>query len=539
MKIRHITKYVGALSIVLFTTSGCEKYLDVNTNPNTPDKAAGRNILPVMLDAMELSATEDADFSIAQYIQFTGIPLSGSGTERHTGTVGASDGGGFVWRQHYWGIGINIDLIIADGVTKNNPLQTGIAKAIRAWSWQMLADVYGETIVKQAWESGRSTFAYDTQEEAYNEAAKWAKMAIADLNKATPANLADIASGDATYQGDAIKWRKFAYGVLAINANNISAKVGKYKSDDVIRYCDSSFTSNADNFMIRNDASTSLFANSMGPGYSGANVSGMRATSYVVGILDGTDGRKTGVRDPRLSIMIPATVSGKYRGVVSTLGDEITRTTDPFTTYTDIRETQKLDWIPPLRGMKAARTDLKEPGFWIFKDEASFPLMTYAEIQFIKAEAAFIKNDKSVAWDSYKKGIDASMLFTGVTATNSAAYMNSAAVASMTNLKISDIMMEKYIALFGHGYINTWTDLRKYAYGKKDNAYPGFILPDERSNTTGTGIVGYATDNLGKPAQRIRPRYNSEIVYNFAELERIGGTSLQYHTKPMWFASPN
>lgn len=539
MTTKNIIKHIGILSIVLFITSGCKKYLDINTNPNTPDQAAGRNILPAMLDAMELVATEDADWSIAQYVQYTGSAAALNSTERHGGTTGASDGGGFVWRQHYWSIGLNIDLIIADGVEKNNPLQTGIAKAIRAWSWQMLADVYGETIVKQAWESGRSKFSYDTQEDAYNEAAKWAKMAIADLNTATSAHVPEIAAGDATYQGDAVKWRKFAYGVLAINANNISVKTGKYKPDDVIKYCDSSFTANADNFLVKNDAATSTSASSMGPGYAGSNVSGMRATSYVVGILNGTDGNKAGIVDPRLPLMVPITKSGKYRGVVSTLGDEITRNIDPFRTYTDIRETQKLDWIPLLRGMKANSTDLREPGFWIFKDDASFPILTYAEIQFIKSEAAFIKGDKTLALDSYKKGIEASMLFTGVSPANISTYLNSAAVANAGSLKISDITLQKYIALFGHGFIDTWTDLRKYAYGKKDNAYPGFILPDERGNTTGTGIVGYFTDNMGKPAQRIRPRYNSEIVYNFEELERIGGTSLQYHTKPMWFASPN
>lgn len=540
MKTTSIIKYFSIGALGLASLSGCDKYLDVNTNPNTPDRAAGKNILPVMLDQMELGVTEDADWNMAQYVQYAGSSATNNTTERHGGTTGASDGGGQIWRNHYWAIGRNIDLIIEDGELKKNPLQKGIAKAIRAWSWQILADVYGETIVKQAWEDGRSVFTYDTQEDAYKEAEKWAKMAIADLNLATEGDKPAIAPGDATYQGDALKWKKFAYGVLAINANNLSNKAAIYNPDNVIKYCDSSFTSNSDNFLVKNDAGSPSTSAAMGPGFPSVNVSGMRASAYVVGILDGSDGLKSGIQDPRISKMIPATKSGKYRGVVSTLGDEITRNTDPFKTYTDIREQQKLDWIPVLRGMKNNSTDPKEPGFWIFKDDASFPVLTYAEIQFIKAEAAFKKGQKDIALDAYKKGIEAHMLFCNVSSSDISTYMSSAAVVdNSASLELKHIMLQKYIALFGHGFVSTWTDLRKYNYGQGNDVYPGFILPDQRPTATGSGIVGYATDNLGKPAQRIRPRYNSEIVYNYEELERIGGTSLNYHTKPMWFASPN
>ena len=51
------------------------------------------------------------------------------------------------------------------------------------------------------------------------------------------------------------------------------------------------------------------------------------------------------------------------------------------------------------------------PGRYIFRDKAKFPIMTYAEIQFIKAEAAFIKGDKAMALAAYKKGIEASIDF--------------------------------------------------------------------------------------------------------------------------------
>jgi hypothetical protein len=43
-------------------------------------------------------------------------------------------------------------------------------------------------------------------------------------------------------------------------------------------------------------------------------------------------------------------------------------------------------------------------------------------------------------------------------------------------------------------------------------------------------------DNNGKLVYRVRPRFNSEYVWNINELTRIGGTAVDYHTKEMWFS---
>ncbi|MEO7821993.1 MAG: SusD/RagB family nutrient-binding outer membrane lipoprotein, partial [Gemmatimonadaceae bacterium] len=45
-------------------------------------------------------------------------------------------------------------------------------------------------------------------------------------------------------------------------------------------------------------------------------------------------------------------------------------------------------------------------------------------------------------------------------------------------------------------------------------------------------------DNAGKIVERIRPRYNSEYVWNRAALDVIGGLATDYHTKPMWITEP-
>jgi hypothetical protein len=45
-------------------------------------------------------------------------------------------------------------------------------------------------------------------------------------------------------------------------------------------------------------------------------------------------------------------------------------------------------------------------------------------------------------------------------------------------------------------------------------------------------------DNNGQLVQRIRPRYNSEYVWNIPGLQAIGGTATEYHTKALWITQP-
>jgi hypothetical protein len=75
-------------------------------------------------------------------------------------------------------------------------------------------------------------------------------------------------------------------------------------------------------------------------------------------------------------------------------------------------------------------------------------------------------------------------------------------------------------------------DMRRYHYTDMDPAsgrqvYPGFTLP-----------TSLDPDNNLLPVQRIRPRYNSEYVWNRASLEAIGGLAPDYHTKPLWITQP-
>ncbi len=189
--------------------------------------------------------------------------------------------------------------------------------------------------------------------------------------------------------------------------------------------------------------------------------------------------------------------------------------------------------IPTPWGIVGAPT-AATPGKYLFRNAAPFPLMTYAEMQFIKAEAAFIKGDKEMALAAYKNGISASIDMVNkytidptpkIDAAAKAAFLGKTSVvpANAGELTLSHIMTQKYIALFGFGFLETWNDMRKYHYDA--NIYKGL-----------TFTSSLYPDNSGKLAYRIRPRYNSEYVWNLETLKKYGGDKPEFHTTELWFS---
>jgi hypothetical protein len=266
--------------------------------------------------------------------------------------------------------------------------------------------------------------------------------------------------------------------------------------------------------------------------------------------LDGTvlAGQKSlANRDPRIKHMLTVsadstgTGNGGYRGVAPGLADPNAGGTN--------RKAIPVLWADSI----TTRPNLlsQKPGAlgkYLFSDKAVLPIMTSSEIQFMKAEAAFIKNDRSTAFTAYRKGIDLHFDFINrdgwpkgnlslysqipISAAERASYMAGLNVRQdAASLKISDIMQQKYIALWGWGFFETWVDLRRYHYTDLDKestagaqVYIGFTLP------------ALSSSNTGRPVYRMRPRYNSEYVWNADELQRLGGMNTNYHTYECWFS---
>lgn len=502
------------------TFSGCKKYFDINTDPATPQNPESKTLTPPLFAQMERGIQYDARY-LGGLVQYFGGAVNVG--ETHGWLVG-SDAMGEIWRTTYFGLGANLNLIIDDSRAKEEWNYVGMAQALKAWGWQVATDYHGDIILKQAFEPNRYIFDYDPQSETYAEVVRLANESIANLSRTDgKGTQAKLAGPDLVYKGDASKWIKFSYGILARNANNLINK-STYNPTKVIEYVDKALASNADNFIVPNDGTTSVNANFFGP--LRANLNSYRQTRLVVGLLDGTylTGKTDSVIDPRRANLVTVSVDGKFRGTNP-------GSADPGTVALQ-------NQIPNVWGILGGANPGPGLGKYIFKDNAGFPIMTYAEMQFIKAEAAFRAGNTGLALTAYQNGIAASIDFVSsvgpaITPAAKAAYMASGAVKqTAAKLTLADIMLQKYLALYGYGFVETWSDLRKYNYNvgdvKGNNPYlNAYFFPSS-----------FFSDNGGKPAQRYRPRYNSEYLWNTASLQKIGADKIDYHTVKMWFTEP-
>ena len=512
--------YIVIAVLAVFVSAGCKKYLDVNIDPATPQTPESKTLTPPLFAQMERGIQFDSRY-LGGVIQYFGGAVNVG--ENH-GWIPGSDAMGEIWRTNYYGLGANLNLIIEDAQAKQEYNFIGLAQALKAWSWQTTTDFHGEIILKQAYEPNRFVFDYDKQEDVYAEVVRLANESIANFSRTDgTGSTAKMSPSDLIYAGDNSKWIKFNYGVLARNASNLINKAN-YNPTKVIEYVDKALSSNADNFIVPNTGSTSANGNFFGP--LRANLASYRQTRMIVGLLDGTyfTGVPGSILDPRISTMITPSADGVYRGTSPGIGDPGTAA---------LRNQIPYPW-----GVLASANPGAGTGKYLFKDNVGFPIMTYAEMQFIKAEAAFRNGNPSLAHSAYLNGINASIDFvsglgTAITTSQKTAYLASAAVKQApAALTLRDIMLQKYLALYGYGFVETWSDLRKYNYNtgdaKGNNPYGGvFIFPS-----------AFYADNGGKPAQRYRPRYNSEYLWNVAALKVIGADQPDYHTYKMWFSQP-
>ncbi len=519
---------IGAILL----TTGCEKYLDINRNPNGPQEVTAYLYLGPMQQEFVAGIQWDSRFvgfynqNFAYYSANYAYDLQGT-------PAWVSDNGGQMWRSVYWKLGWNLsDMIRLSQAEKRWDL-LGIGYAMRAWGWLLLADHHGPIILKEALQPGLYSFKYDNEDVVYGEVLSLCDSAIKYLRRTDGiVSQSFTARGDQIFNGDRIKWKKLAFGIKALALSHLSNKSALYDPDKVISAVDSSMAANTDNALLGFAGSVSGDANFFGPMRN--NLQYVLPSKYIVNLMDGT---LLGTPDPRIRIMIPPTpnlvnnVAGaKYSGVTPGLGYTPIPTADrPYSFY----------------GLAAVGTpSTTTEGMFVFKNKAKFPLMTYPELQFIKAEAAFLKADKVTALAAYSKGVGAAIDFantfagattwgsvTAVTGAEKTAFITGIVPADPNTLTLSGIMCQKYVHLFGWGFPESWTDIRRYQYTKTygtelTQVFKGFTLPP------------LAAENNGKIIYRMRPRYNSEYVWNAAELDKIGALATDYHTKVLWIALP-
>jgi len=544
---KYNIKYLLVISALIIMGVSCSKKIDeAYANPNYDVKVAPEGLLPQIVASMAGNYGAHGPMNdiryIGAYVQNFAYYTTLSNFDRmgYTNTDVAQS----FWRSHYYDIGQNNVKMIAWAIENKQWDYAGVGKAIFAWSWLNLTTYHGEVVLKEAFNTDQITFQYDKQEEVYAEVRKLSHEALTYLNKTGDnASQASLAKGDAFfYKGDVSKWKKFVYGVLARSFNHLTNKAD-YKADSVLFYTNLAMKESTDDGLVKFTASLVSATNNMfGPfranlgGASTVSPTAIRQGAYIANLMSGANSAFPGVADPRAIYLLRLNANNTFKGVEPNKGQAVLAANDRPENF----------WgVPQISANNTAPANDLNCRF-IFRNDAPFPVMTATEISFMRAEAAFLKGDKATALVAYKDGIakhfDLLMNYYNtnvpaaslLTATIKADFLANPLVVptNAANLTLSMIMLQKYIAMFGYGTFETWTDMRRYHYVDLDKTtgkqvFTDFVVP------SGTGLF---EDNGGKLVYRMRPRFNSEYVWNINELARIGATQLDYHTKEQWFS---
>ena len=202
----------------VFYLSGCSDFLDINKDPNNPADAQLNQLLPAaefavgynlgnvtggFSNAASTFVHQVVNFRVDQY-NITGVYVNNT------------------WNGMYSNALNNLQIIIDKAETGNHPRYAGVAKILKAYSFSMMVDLFGDLPFSEALKgSGNEAPNFDDDAAIYDAVIAMLDEAKADL--ATGEGLAPGAD-DIYYNGNLVRWRKLA-NTLKLKLYNQMRKV--------------------------------------------------------------------------------------------------------------------------------------------------------------------------------------------------------------------------------------------------------------------------------------------------------------------------
>ncbi len=448
---KNILKTV-AIVVLIVAFSGCSKdFFDVNVPTGAVDASElGMNDLlgPVIFHTVY--GQYYAERSFGNYVQnFTGEGGSAAGVTSISGT----------WSSVYLYSLPNLNVIREKAQALGAKHFDAVAQILIAMNLGIATDSYENIPYSEASNaSNDATPGFDTQESVYAAIFKLLDSAISELEGSDDSGFKPTATSDLIYRGDLSKWLKTAYVLKARYKLHLINKIGAVKAgQDALASIAKGYTSNSDDFQM------SFTEKHLNPWYSREVLAKHTGNSFdnlgnqLIGLMNGNLYPFTGgviTMDPRLPVYAQTSDgSNDYRGYISGGSGYSADST-------------------------MGNAEFRENGFYTNLD-SPIVLLSYAEAMFIKAEAAFLANGGTTTsagttadgYAAYLDGIKANMSKMGV---SSSAYIADPSVGmGAANLKLENIMREKYIANFLNP--ETFVDLRKYNFST--DVFKGLSLP--------------------------------------------------------------
>jgi len=436
---QKIIKYT-LLSAVIATLGlqGCkDSYFDkLSDNPN--------QVATPSLNALLATSTYKAGFNnysvasiILPYVQYTANPAANGAGDTYQAIDFSS-----TWDLLYYAMA-DANEMKKLAITQNSSEYKGVADVLIAYNLMMANDLWGDAPFSEAFNIDNLVPKYDKQQDVYTSTMTLVDEAIAELSKTNSAiklaGASDLIYGT-TATTERANWLKMAYALKARLLIKVS-KRSAYNPAAVLDAVSKSFASNDDDARMQTFKERSPWA-TVALNNEQQSLGGWLSEQLV----DALNGTTYGVFDPRLPKITDLTVDGKYIGTVNGAGNRA-----------------------PGANTRKDENYISRNSPWSGNTSPIF-IVTYAELKFIEAEAAF-DTDRTRSYNAYLTAIRANMDKFQVSTTDKEAYMAQPTVAVGAAALTKDLIFkEKYIAT----YLNpeAWNDARRFDYKYKDFTMP-------------------------------------------------------------------
>lgn len=451
---------VASLAFSMLAIGGCDQVLEVNIDPNKTISNPPNLILT--------SAEAQLGFSMgADLNRFTGLFVqqiaaqNGRQTEAwDTYVIQPTELNG-LWRGNlYAGLLADLEEIIKKG-NSVHPAYLGIAKSLKAFSYALTTDLWGDVPFKEALKGTENSQPMpDKSQDIYAGLITLLDEAIADLRKTSP--LVAPTTDDYIYGGNTQRWIRFA-NTLKLRLYLHMANAANFNASAVQSFIASTpatdfMTANADDFQMRFD-NVSQRQNPIHQ-FIVARTDDICTSSTMINLMNGkADPRRATYFTPApfspAALATPPTGTTGYVGLRNgTAGGGVNNGLSRLHTF--VRGAVTSTTIPagPTLGVSGLS----------YAGNAPLNMLTFAEYNFIRAEMALRYGTAGNAEEFFRAGIQASMADAGVPAAQITTYLGTPAATLGTGAEaLQKLIEEKYVANFMVA-VEPWNDWRRTGF---------------------------------------------------------------------------
>lgn len=199
--------------------SGCEDWLDINTDPNSPSTIGLEQILPGVY--FDIGDDFGIGYSRLGYVASVYVhQLTTRESYDQYGVTGGAYAMTTYWSELYATTIPSLDILIADGEESDNLIYAGIGKILKAYVVGQMVDVWGDIPYTEANVNNYNP-AFDDDQSIYEDLFRLLDAGIADLNNTDAENLLIPGDDDLIYGGDVDTWIKAANTIKLKLYNNV------------------------------------------------------------------------------------------------------------------------------------------------------------------------------------------------------------------------------------------------------------------------------------------------------------------------------